>query len=1145
MSRSSARPSTEAHADRPRTTTSVREALDVLSSHPRHAGRRAWIFMLAMFVPTIAIGGLLLLFLIRSFDPADLSGWRDRAVLSLRTLLAVTAFFAAFGATALISLRLSRLRSLSDGAAASGRLVMAALAGIVLSAVVPTIVLDLAENPWLRLAAHLAAPLAFALLLAAIEIGEREEYGERQSGVSTICRWLEILVLTFGVVMLSDVAIRLLRVPAPENWPYLRPAIPADLSENWRSAIGRLVVLEAAIILAGLLWMFRHWWERRRIEQFEPEPDWPDRLVERLAAMRRSDGEPLFEDPPKWSADSGTAVGDRDSKRDRFDCLFPSGRATSDQSRAIEALHRDYADAIRRADEQTDIESGLESANAILLGDPGGGIDETLAAACVVARLRGHRIMVIAPSEHRLDLLASRIRMALATLAMEVAVEIAKLSARDLRERLRSDDEAKRASLPSIVLATRRSFDTFVGEYAIGDRESDDDAALNPAAEFLAECETVLVDRMEMFLPEDRFAIPFMLSLLRTLVRTRGGIEQFVVGLGLESSPSRDEEPASERRMIDAPDPGTSLDAAVTTLWERLFGESQSRPPRICRLRHLPLPSLRPLEIAVPDADVARVQESIESYLKEQRIWTAVWPDEQGHGAGATALKRWVPLRSIRDIPRFDARRRECLLVRSFDIEVADPLDESQREERERLIAERTHELSALEGWFGGDRHQDDPLWFIRVVAESSKTPRDRGRVRPPVHLVLPERDDALRGLPYLVSAALLLRREIPVRRPLLEDLGVPNRSDSPRDRDVPRLTLVRSDPPQEDLKGSLRGNAGLLPILWRDETCAGRDALVGWLPGRAPESRSRPSLCIERNGSILAPAWTASGPSRRGAVDAAQSRFARWNFDSGDRLPVDLVVANEFEFRAERVGYWPKRIGIRDGVVEFDAAAWRNDGRETHLPILSLQRFEIRMDKADWSPPTADLKVWGDLTGCCRIRIHGAAGIDLDGRGGRTTPLDPPVELEYEARASIVAPVIEQGPFTETIERLRSALPRIFSTDQSIEGCRFLPRETRRLAAALAVNCVGILDCSRVLAFAFDAGGGVSRTLLLVITPEESGSTVHKLLAEAMSHESFVESLRRVSEDDRIHRSRRQPRQPRWESFKADPLDPSLAPLL
>ena len=1144
MSGASARPSIEAEADRPRTTASVREALDVLSSHPRHAGRRAWIFMLAMFVPTIAIGGLLLLFLIRSFDPADPSGWTDRAVLSLRTLLAVAAFFATFGATALIALRLSRLRSLSDGGAASGRVVMAAIAGVVLSAVVPTIVLDLAENPWLRLAAHLAAPLAFALLLAAIEIGEREEDGERPSGVSTACRWLEILVLTFGVVMLSDVAIRILRIPAPENWPYLRSAIPADLSENWRTAIGRLVVLEAAIVLAGLLWMFRHWWDRRIGEKFEPDPDWPDRLVGRLAAMRRSDGEPLFEDPPKWSTVSGAARSDRDSKRDRFDCLFPSGRATSDQSRAIEALHRDYADAIRRADEQTDIESGLENANAILLGDPGGGIDETIAAACVVARLRGHRILVIAPSEHRLDLLASRIRMALATLAMEVAVEIAKLSGRELRERLRGEDETKRASLPSILLATRRSFDTFVGEYAIGDRESDDDLPLNPAAEFLAECETVLVDRMEMFLPEDRFAIPFMLSLVRALVRTRGGIEQFVVGLGLERSPDRGGESSSERLRIDAPDPGTSLDAAVTTLWERLFGESQSRPPRVCRLRHLPSPSLRPLEVEVPDADVARVQASIESYLKEQRIRTAVWPDEQGHGPGATALKRWVPLRSIRDIPRFDARSRECLLVRSFDIEEADPLDEIQREERERSIAERTHELSALEGWFGGGRSEDEPLWFIRVVAESSRTPRDRGRIRPPAHLVLPERDDALRGLPYLVSAALLLRRETPVRRPLLEDLGVPNRAEPVRDRNVPRLTLVRSDPPREDLKGPLRGNTGLLPILWRDETCAGRDALVGWLPGRAPESRSRPSLCVERNGSILAPAWNESEPSRRDEAGAAPSRFARWNFDSGDRLPVDLVVANEFEFRAERVGYWPKRIGIRDGAVEFDAAAWRNDGRETHLPILSLQRFEIRADKADWAPPTADLKVWGDLTGSCRIRIHGAAGIDLDGRGGRTTPLDPPIELEYEARASIVAPVIEQGPASETIERLRAALPRIFSTDESIDGCSFLPQETRRLAAALAVNCVGLLDCSRVLAFAFDSGGGVSRTLLLVVTPEESGSTVHKLLAEAMSHESFVESLRTLAGDDRLHRSRRQPRQPRWECASSDTGLPEPASL-
>lgn len=1125
----------EAEADRPRTAAAVAEALDLLSSHPRHTDRRAWLFMLAMFVPTIAIGGLLLASVVRSFDPGEAIAWRDRAIMSLRTLLAVAAFFAAFGATGLLSLRLARLRSLSEDAPASGRLLLLLLIGVVLAAVVPTIVLDLASNPWLRLAAHLAAPLALMTLLAAIEIGEREEGGETPSHFAAFLRWIEVLSLTFGVVMLSNIVSRFLRIPDAETWPFLKWAIPPDLTEAWRSVIAKLLVLEAAIILAGLVWMFRHWWVNRREENFEQDPDWPDRLLDRVASLNGSDGQPLFDEPLKWPSSPRPSASRPTSPPDRFDCLFPSGQATSYQSRAIESLHRDYADALSRADGRTDIETGLESANALLLGEPGGGIEETMAAAAVVARLRGHRVLLVAPNEHRLDLLASRIRVALATLAMDAAVDLVKLSSRELHERLRAPAEAARKPLPSIMLATRRSFDAFITSHAIGNREPEFESdQLNAAAEFIAECETVLVDRLEMFAAEDRFAIPFILSLLRTLIRTRGGIEQFVVGIGLEAASNEPVSGSSGRHELADSELGTSIDAAVTVLWERLFGESQSRTPRVCHLRRQSLPSLIPLEIVVPDEAVPRVQETIETYLKEQRVRAAVWPDDHGHGRGATALKRWVPLRSIRDIPRFDARTRECLLIRAFEFAEDDPLDEGQRQDRERQVAERHHELSALKGWFGGGRARDQPLRFIRVLADSARQPKDRGRVSPPAQLVLPERDDALRGLPYLVSAALLMTPEIPVRRPLLTDLGVPDQETPNRGgADGRTLPLLRADPPREDLDGVRIAGADVLPILWRDERCAGRDALVGWLPGRSPESRSVPSLCIEQSGIILAPSWADSSSDDPSSTANTGARYARWSFDSGDRLHVDLVVANEFEYRSDRVGYWPKRFRMKDGAVQLEAALWRNDGRETHLPILSLRRFEIETPKDKWSPPSANLRVWGDLFGRCQIRFHGGAGIDIDGRGGRTTPLDPPAEITYGARASIVAPVLESGPSSEVIERLRVSLPRIFSTDESVEGCRFLARETRRLAAALAVNCVGILDCSRVLAFAFDAGGQ-PRTLLLVITPLECGSTVHKMLADALSHERFVDSIARLSDDDRLIRIPSQPRQPRWESVDA-----------
>ncbi len=1095
--------------------------LGLLSSHPRHARVRFWLWAAAMVLPTVVLLALVVNSAARSFDLTELRESVATARRGFLVLIAGAAFFAALGASAILSLRMARIRHLSDRGVAFDFTGLAVLFGAtLLLAIVPAVLLDAAIDPWVRLIGHLAAPLPLLLLLGAMNVAEAEQDGREASVWPTLLGILAVVPVVAGLVMLSDVL-----VPDPGSWEWITRHLPASLTPDMRALTVRLLSFQVLLVLGGPIWMLRGLVKRRDAEAAPPEPDWLDRLQEELKESQSHDQRPMLAREPRLRPGrSASRSGVADSPDLRYASLVATGAMSVDQVALIERFHEEYLAALARDSEDAAGEGGLSGCGLLLLAEPESGYEDTLAACSLLARLRGQRCLILAADRRRAEQFVARVKRTLDSTSLGKAFQVERLNSDSVKTALLELSRRPAASsgaplsdeaLPDMLVATRSDLDRYITEQALAsdplDHRPDEPSDARVARDLLASCEVLLVDCIERFAAEDAAAVPFLISLQRSLVRGRGGLEQCVLGLETHADPdegdaggeaepgaSSDGDTPHERTEIDP----QSRNSAANELFHRLFEErlAEGREGRVLRLRRRAAAVGERLELIAGGPDlVEELRERIYGFIGSAGVRAAVWRRERRHLGGNVRRTRILELESLDQMPRLDASSRDCLII------LPD----------ERGNAPSAEDRAALESKMNRGRAHDHPLRVIEVIVDRPQGKASKAPLTEPRLIVLPAKDDRLHGMRYLKAASLLLDPGKPCRRALFDALGVPSPGEF---REIGRASttrpLLRVDPPDAEQRST--PNRIVYPIVWRDATCVGRDAVLPGLPGRCDSSSPNDERCIAGGSGgevLLVVKSPRSAATERAEIDGSRSRMATWRLDGRDETQVDLAIANTLVFQNS----WPERGTVdRDGRVVLEASPWTGHGIETFLPMLRLDRLTIPRDRLEQVSLANGLLLQVPAPCPVQATLLGAAA--PNGQRRWTVVESQAPVLNYDASVSILV-----GPSRTTSSTLDEVAVReaAAGTWSSMGDAtrQFLPGCTRRLAAAMGHRLYRLLDFSRVLAFWSETH---QVPIVLAISPEELGSTIRNALHIAVTRSGFMSAIARDAADaaieDRVH---------------------------
>lgn len=1071
-----------------------------------------------MVLPTLVLLALVVGSVAQSFDLTELRNSVTAARRGFLVLLAGAAFFATLGASAILSLRMARIRHLSDrGIPFDVTGLVVVFGATLLLAMVPALLLDAAVDPWVRLLGHLAAPMPLFLLLGTLNIAEAEQDGRAKSTWRTILGILAIVPVIAGLVILSDAL-----VPDPGSWDWIVRHLPASLTPDMRTLTVRLLSFQVLLVLGGTIWMLRGLLARPDAENAPPETDWLERLQDDLKDAVSRDQRPMLAKGPKLRpVRAGGRSGVAESPDRRYASLVATGSMSVDQVAMIERFHEEYLAALSRDSEDAAGEGGLSGCGLLLLAEPGSGYEDTLAACALLARLRGQRCLILAADRRRAEQFVARVRRALDSTSLGRAFQVERLRADAVKTALL--DLSRRATvdgahplsdetLPDILVATRNDLDRFITEQALAsdplDHRPDEPSDARVARDLLASCEVVLVDCIERFPAQDAASIPFLISLQRTLVRGRGGLEQCVVGLETHADPDEaasddvardgegdstarsDEESPRERVEIGF----DSSHSAANELFHRLFEErlAEGREGRVLRLRRRARGSGERLELIAGGPDlVEELRDRLYVLLRSARVRTAVWRRRRPQLGGNVRRTTILELDQLDQMPRLDAAGRDCLLI------LPD----------ERGNSPTAEERAAIESKMNRARSPSHPLRIVEVIVNRPQSKAVKAPLTEPRLIVLPAKDDRLHGSPYLKAASLLLDPSKPYRRPLFDALGVPSPGEFEQRRNPPGIRpLLRVDPP--DAERSQTRDGALHPIVWRDETCLGRDALLPGLPGRNPSTSPMDEQCVA-NGAVgdallLAPS-PRSPETERARLTTSRSRMATWRLDGRDEDSVDLAIANTLALRNS----WPERgVVDRDGHLVFEASPWTGQGVETFLPLLRLDSLMIPRERLEKVQLTNGLLL--QVPAPCPVRVTVLGAVSPCGRRRWTLPESQAPTVAYDASVTVLA-----GPSRTMSSMLDDGAVReaVAGTWSSMGDATrlFLPGCTRRLAAALGHRLYRLLDFCRVLAFWSETH---QVPIVLAIAPEELGSTVRNAMHIAITRAGFMSAIARDAAD-------------------------------
>lgn len=1082
-------------------TRSVRRELSTLSSHPRTVRKRLVLWSLAMFIPTLGIAALLIFFLTRSVSLTNLQRSIEQTQRSFIVLLASAAFFATAGATALLALRMSRVRSLSRGGEGADWGTISIAAGVVLLVVlIPAVMLDAAVDPWVRLLAHLSAPLPLLLLLGGLNVAERDETDGASSRWRTILGILALVPVVAGLVMLSDFL-----VPSPETWGWLVRFLPDGLAPEWRSLAVRLLSFQVLLVLGATIWMARGLLRSRDRSSEPADEDWVEQLEKMLeeedAESRRRDRRPLLRIPPKLRKRERRRGAAEISGDRSYAALFPTGHPSQDQVDLIRILKDAHGEVLERVARNGGRETGLESCSVLVLSELEGGFDEVVTAAALLARLRGQRVLVIAATRERAVEMLESVRVAIKRAVLSDPIEAMSIADEELPRRLfaaaASREGGAAGKLPDILVATRGDLDEFIAQVALETdprkHRSGEPDRVSLARDLLGECEMVLVDLLDRFPAEDRFAIPFVLALLRTMIRAHGGIEQCLVGLST-SPPADDDDSGDEADAASMEDgsPGSAGDApparvalaeptpraqpsSAEALFDRLFEISRDQPRRIARLRTRSKPGIERFEVIAESPDqIATLETMIRSVLQRCRARTAVWKRPPRDESGSLVRRRFVEMDTPDALPDFDAITRDCLLLLPEPSGAPSP----------------AQEIAVLEAKFTHNRDPDSPLRVVHLLRDKPRQRRSKPPFAEPRLILLPDTDDAAHGTPYLAAAAMLLEADTPVRRSLLDGLGVPAPSEFRGDggEDAGGVLLLHADPP--DRSGSSSDHR-IFPIVWRSDRCSGLDDLSLLLPRRhrQPTAPHRCRVASPNGDRILL----------TGEADRSNA-VAQWRIDGRDDHWVDLARANDLALIGEGETLWPQRLdpgsGGSAGALVLHAARWNGDGRETFLPVLGIDSIEIPSGTFE-SVLRGGLLLSAREDATIHLRFHGVASPG----NADANMLKDPITLQYRASVAVLAG--DTLGRTDHID-LPDAATGIWQGERD-PSRTFLPRTTARFAAAFGYRAFGLLEFARVVAF---WSHELRLPLLFLISPAELGRTVRNTVEQLAARDGFLRTI-------------------------------------